>query len=170
MIALQRFDSNDYTQLIEWIDSKKILMQFGGPEFSYPLTVPQIEKHLRDPKRQSFKVIDLDNNITIGHAEIYNDSKNKKTLKICRVLIGDKSQRGKGLGNRIINELLKIIFIKQNMEKAELNVFDWNIGAIKCYEKVGFIVNPKEASKLIMNGELWKTINMIIEKKDWKNI
>ncbi len=63
--------------------------------------------------------------------------------------------------------LLEIAFNELNKEKAELNVFDWNIGAIKCYEKVGFKINQNKVSNSIVKGENWKAINMIINRDDW---
>jgi len=50
-------------------------------------------------------------------------------------LIGDISNRGKGIGQQVIDELLKFSFGKIGVREVELNVYDWNIAGIKCYEK-----------------------------------
>jgi RimJ/RimL family protein N-acetyltransferase len=43
-----------------------------------------------------------------------------------------------------MNELLDYSFRELDMNEVELNVYDWNIAGIKCYEKVGFVINPNK--------------------------
>ena len=59
-----------------------------------------------------------------------------------------------------------------NLDKntAELNVFDWNTSAIKCYEKVGFEINPNIKFERKINDQIWIAINMTIDKNKWKKI
>jgi len=166
MITLEPFDREDFERLINWVDNEEILVQFGGPIFSFPLTIKQLEEYKNDKQRLSFKVVDQSSKIIIGHAELFPSDDNK-TMKVCRILIGDKKNRGQGFGQEIINELLKISFLKLDKEKAELNVYDWNISAIKCYEKAGFIINPGKTSKLEVKGNIWTAINMTIDKQHW---
>lgn len=168
MITLEPFDRKDFERLISWIDNEEILVQFGGPLFSFPLTIKQLEDYTNDTQRLSFKVVDQTSKTTIGHAELF-PSDDENTIKICRILIGDETNRGKGWGQKIINELLKISFIKLGKEKVELNVYNWNVNAIKCYEKVGFNINPGKTFKSQVKGNCWTAINMIIEKTHWTN-
>ena len=50
----------------------------------------------------------------------------------------------------------------------ELNVYDWNIGAIKCYGKAGFIIDKDKSKTINVNGNIWTSISMSIAKNDWK--
>lgn len=166
-IKLELFEEKDFERLIKWSYREEILTQFSGSIFTFPLTFEQLNNYITNKERLSFKVIDSFNDIVIGHAEI-SPSEDINTIKICRILIGDKTKRGKGYGKKIIKSLLDKAFKELNKEKAELNVYEWNIGAIKCYEKVGFKINRNKTSTSIVNGENWKAINMIINKNDWK--
>lgn len=165
-IRLELFEENDFERLIKWSDSQEILTQFAGSIFTFPLTTKQLNHYIDTAERLPFKVIDSATNIVIGHAEI-SPLKEVDTIKICRILIGDKTKRGKGYGKKIIKSLLEKAFIDLRKEKAELNVFDWNTGAIKCYEKVGFKINQQKTSTTIVNGKNWSAINMTIHKSDW---
>jgi RimJ/RimL family protein N-acetyltransferase len=165
MVKLERFEKNDFQRLINWVDTEELLVQFGGPIFSFPLTFEQLEEYISDPKRSIFKVIELPSNNVIGHAELVPSD--FKTVKICRILVGDESKRGKGLGQGLINELLEMSFLQLGYEKAELNVYDWNIGAIKCYEKNGFMRNPDKVNSVEVNGNIWTALNMTVLKSDW---
>ncbi|UEG49706.1 GNAT family N-acetyltransferase [Ferruginibacter lapsinanis] len=166
MITLEPFERTDFERLINWIDTEEILVQFGGPIFSFPLTIEQLEAYTNDKQRLSFKVVDQSSKTPIGHAELFPSDDNK-TMKICRILIGDKQKRGQGLGQQIINELLKISFITLGKERAELNVYDWNTSAIKCYEKVGFTINPDKIFTSTVKENTWTAINMTIDKQHW---
>jgi RimJ/RimL family protein N-acetyltransferase len=165
MVQLERFDTNDFERLINWVDNEELLVQFAGPIFSFPLTIDQLDEYLRDPHRLIYKVIEQPSKKVIGHAELVPSVNN--SVKICRVLIGDKSQRGKGLGKQLINELLKIAFLQFGFEKAELNVYDWNTGAIICYEKNGFIRNPGIQNRIEVDGNSWTALNMTVLRSDW---
>lgn len=163
MIKLEPFKKEDFSRLISWSSNEEALIQFAGTVFTFPLTKTQLTDYVNDKNRLSYKVLSEKNEI-IGHAEI-SPSEDKDTVKICRILIGDKAFRGKGLGKEIINKLLNIAFNSLNKNRAELNVYDWNIGAIKCYEKVGFITNTDKNSTSIVKSKIWNSINMIITKE-----
>jgi RimJ/RimL family protein N-acetyltransferase len=46
-----------------------------------------------------------------------------------------------------------------------LYVFDWNIAAIKCYEKAGFVTDKGVTKRREANGKIWTAIKMLIDKK-----
>ncbi|MFB3389979.1 GNAT family N-acetyltransferase [Flavobacterium sp. LAR06] len=62
-------------------------------------------------------------------------------------------------------------FIRENRKERniELNVFDFNVGAIKCYEKVGFSINPDKILIREVDGETWTALNMVLKLDEWKN-
>ncbi|OXA94982.1 GNAT family N-acetyltransferase [Flavobacterium hercynium] len=166
MIRLEKFDEEFYPELINSIKDAKELMQFGGPEFTFPLTEEQIDKTLSDENRIAFRVVNTSNNTTIGHSEIYfkDDS-----AKLGRILIVDKNQRGRGVGEQMVILLIEFIFENRNERRIELNVFDFNIGAIKCYEKVGFVIKPDKKLIREVEGETWTALNMVLNLEVWKN-
>lgn len=159
MIRLEKFSESDFDLLISWIHSEEELIQFAGPIFSYPLTHSQLLTYLSDEKRNSFKVIDSKNGSVLGHAEIYY--KDVHSAKLCRILIGEKSYRGKGLGTQLINLLVTMIQNNNQIDLIELNVYEHNFSAIRCYEKCGFKINPEVSNEIKVNGNVWKSINMI---------
>jgi len=60
--------------------------------------------------------------------------------------------------------LLAYAFENRNAEIVELNVFDWNIAGIKCYEKCGFKVNPEIKMVFKVGDENRDTINMVVRR------
>ena len=166
MIELTPFEISDFDKLISWIDSEEMLMQFSGPAFTFPLTNGQLKINLEDKNRFAYRVVDLSTKSMIGYSEIYLSDKTSALLG--RIIIGDPEFRGKGFGQQIVKNLLEISFNQFEIEKAELNVFDWNISAIRCYEKAGFVTNPNKTYTRKINGVAWTAVNMVIEKSSWK--
>ena len=161
MIRLEKFGSDHYADLISWIENEEALMQFAGPAYSFPLTPEQLDISVSDKNRIAFRIVNNETDLSIGHAEIYLLD---NSAKIGRILIGDKEQRGKGLGKQIVNLLLDYAFSNLNRTTVELNVFDWNIAAIKCYEKTGFTKNLDKKLERKISGQTWVAFNMSIEK------
>lgn len=166
-IRLEKFGRENYAGLIAWVDSEEALMQFAGPLFKYPLTAEQLDISLSDKNRLAFRVIDNETNQVIGHAEIYLS---QSSAKIGRILIGDKQHRGKGLGQQIVQLLLDFSFANFNILFVELNVFDWNTAAIKCYEKAGFTINPGKTLERKVKDKTWTAINMTIAKERYEQL
>jgi RimJ/RimL family protein N-acetyltransferase len=142
-------------------------MQFAGPAFAFPLTRDQLDKSLSDPNRFAFKVVDPGKEMVIGHAEIYLT---KESAYLGRILIGDPQARGKGLGQQIVSSLLDYAFDVLEQTTVQLNVFKWNTGAIRCYEKTGFCINPDKKAERVVNGQTWIALNMNIDKQKWKRL
>jgi len=164
MISLLPFNQNDFERFKSCIKSQDELFQFAGPIFTYPLTDDQLQSYINDSRRIAFNVIHSDTKEVIGHCELNFES----TLpRLSRILIADSTARGKGLGKLIVHEMLKQLFNERNFESADLNVFDWNKSAIRCYEQVGFTINPTIVKSQMNNGKPWIALNMVITKEEW---
>ncbi|HSY62465.1 MAG TPA: GNAT family N-acetyltransferase [Cytophaga sp.] len=164
MIFLSPFNQNDFERFKSWIKSQDELFQFAGPIFTYPLTDEQLITYINDSRRITFKVIHSNTNEVIGHCELNFEN---ALPRLSRILIADTNARDKGLGKLIVHKMLEELFIKRNFDTADLNVFDWNKNAIRCYEQVGFAINPAIVKSQMNNGEAWTALNMVISKKDW---
>ena len=159
-ICLRPFERRDFTRLIAWIDSEQLLYQFAGPVFQYPLTEFQLEHYLAESDRIPYVVEDCVSGKAVGHAEIFRLSDTRG--KLCRLLISDPRQRGRGIGQELVRELLRICREEFGFQEMELNVYDWNLPAIHCYEKAGFVRNPLKSSLLNIGSETWRSVNMTL--------
>ncbi|MDR4889809.1 GNAT family protein [Fredinandcohnia sp. QZ13] len=172
MIQLQCFERSDFRQLIDWIETPQFLLQWGGPAFEYPLTDSQLEKYMENANSSTsealiYKVLDKEAGTTIGHISLGKIDWRNKSARVGKVLIGDKSARGKGIGQQMIKEVLKIAFDDLKLHRVSLAVFDFNHSAIACYEKAGFIKEGllRDTGK---NGEeYWSVWEMSILENEW---
>ncbi len=165
MIRLQKFDRNDYDNLIRWIDSEEMLIQIAGRQMTFPVTREQLDVSQADPNRNAFSMIDTETGKSIGHCELYLM---EHSAKIDRVIIGDRSMKGKGICRQVMDLLLDYGFNVMKQELIELNVFTWNASAIRCYEKAGLIKNLEKTMEFDTNGEKWIAFNMSIDRENYE--
>ncbi|MFJ8526480.1 GNAT family N-acetyltransferase [Bacillus sp. NPDC094106] len=175
MIQLDYFERKDFNQLIDWIDSEEFLLQWGGPVFTYPLQEKQLEKYIENANHENadvfvYKVIKQDTGTVIGHISLGKIDRINKSARIGKVLVGDKDMRGKSIGEKMINAVLNVTFEELELNRVSLGVFDFNIAAIACYEKVGFVKEEflRDARKI--GNEYWNLWEMSISYNKWCSI
>jgi RimJ/RimL family protein N-acetyltransferase len=143
MITLQYFVPSDFQQLISWSGDEAFLLQWAGPEFKYPLTEDQLLEYIKGANdiershRLIYKAMETETNQTVGHISIGRIERDNRSARIGKVLIGNKSSRGKGDGTQIMQQALRIGFEELHLHRISLGVFDFNESARKCYGKTG---------------------------------
>ncbi|MEO6903911.1 MAG: GNAT family protein [Bacteroidia bacterium] len=162
MIELKPFTKYDFEIFKSWILCEEELFQFAGSIFSYPLTDDELKNYIQMTDKKPFKVILNSTNETIGHCELNFENGNNR---LSRILIGNKDLRGQKIGEQIVRKMVHLLFLDQSINEVDLNVFDWNSGAIKCYEKVGFKINQANTGEITVNGIVWKRLNMVLKRK-----
>lgn len=162
MIKLQPFTENDFDLFKSWIDNEEELFQFAGPIFSYPLTDEQLTGYIKMTDKKPLKVVLNSTQETIGHCELNHENGNNR---LSRILIGKKELRGQKIGEQVVRKMVELLFQNPKINEVDLNVFDWNKGAIKCYKKAGFRINPKATTTHTKHGNVWTAINMVLTRK-----
>ena len=72
MIQLELFKEEDFSRLINWVDSKKLMYVFSAERFTFPLNHQQLIEYINTKDRVAYKVIDMISNKIIGHADFSN--------------------------------------------------------------------------------------------------
>jgi RimJ/RimL family protein N-acetyltransferase len=116
--------------------------------------------------RLIFRVVDSDNDVIIGHAELNNIDLKNRSARICRILIGDNQNRNRGFGKAIIKELIRIGFNDLSLHRLDLGVFEFNLQAIKCYQDCGLNIEGLFKDKTRVGNEYWSSYNMSIINKE----
>ena len=141
-LILRPFREADIPDLIEWSGDEQFLLQWGGPRLKYPFDLTQgmsiVKESDRDDSHFRAYTAWLDGTSRVGHAEIGNIDYENRSGRFMRLLVGDTEKRGQGLGEALVRSLLDIAFDDLELHRVELGVFDFNVGARKCYEKAGF--------------------------------
>ncbi|MCZ8521374.1 MULTISPECIES: GNAT family N-acetyltransferase [Paenibacillus] len=171
MIKLEPFGRTDFGQLMEWIDSPEFLFQWGGQTFSFPLSEQQLDHYIKNSNTDAaqtliYRVVQEENNEVIGHIQLQIDPINK-SARVGKVLIGKRGLRGQGIGQEMIKKVLTIAFEEIKLHRVSLGVLDFNLSAIACYEKAGFVKEGLFRDKRRMDNEFWSVWEMSILEKEW---
>lgn len=175
LIRLEHFGRQDFDLLISWIDSPAFLMQWAGPHFKYPLDVEQLNHYMEGANEENaevhiFKVILDKTNETIGHISLNHIDLKNRTARIGKVLLGNNAIRGKGIGQKMVTEVLKIAFDRLSLHRVGLGVFDFNESAIKSYEKVGFVKEGLLRDVRKVGDEYWSLWEMSMLEDEWRGM
>ena len=82
------------------------------------------------------------------------------------VFIGEKNYLGKGVGQAATKLVLEFAFKKLKLHKVFLRVLSDNIGAIKSYEKSGFVQEGFFKDEICTDGKYESVIFMAIFNKE----
>ena len=125
-------NDNNKNDIVKWTNEKgkDFLEQWTGKSLDFPLTESQI-----DDLKDIYSI--FCENDSVGMIQKIREGMN--SIHIGRFLINPELT-GKGLGKRALLEFISLIFQEKNVNSITLNVFDYNVGAKKLYEKVGFKV------------------------------
>ena len=158
MLKLEPFNQDDFSRLINWIDTKRELVQFAGDLFTYPLSEDQLHAYLSQEKLVAKKIIHIESGEVIGHCEL---NFLNEYPRLSRILIGNKQNRGLGYGTKIIRLMIDAIQKEIPSKQVELRVFGYNTNAIKLYEKEGFVIQEKQTLQFqYTDDESWTNYYM----------
>ncbi|UQZ37359.1 GNAT family N-acetyltransferase [Paenibacillus sp. PK3_47] len=165
VIRMEQFERQDFMQLIGWIESPEFMVQWGGRTFNYPLTEEQLENYIRS-NALIYRVVYEENDEVIGHINLTVDPVNNSG-RIGKVIVGRRDLQGQGIGQQMVQKLLNIAFGELKLHRVSLGVFDFNHGALACYEKAGFVKDGflREARKV--GSEYWNLWEMSMLEQEW---
>ena len=140
-------NDNNKNDIVKWTNEKgkDFLEQWAGKSLDFPLTENQI-----DDLNDIYSIFCENEFVGI----IQKIRKEMDNVHIGRFLINPELT-GRGLGKKALIEFINLIFQDEDVNSITLNVFDYNVGAKKLYEKVGFKVvnvteNPMKKYMMIM--------------------
>ena len=150
MKIIKGINDKNKNDIVKWTNEKgkDFLELWAGENADFPLTVSQI-----DNMNNVYSIFCENEFVGI----IQKIRKELDNIHIGRFLINPELT-GKGLGKRALLKFINLIFQEKNVNSITLNVFDYNVGAKKLYDNVGFKVvnvteNPMKKYMMIMKKD-----------------
>ncbi|MBD1936822.1 GNAT family protein [Microcoleus sp. FACHB-68] len=173
-IELQPFERDDFARLIGWITSADLIQQWAPSTFTYPLDDNQLEKYIQTsqgekPTKKIFKAVDTHTFAVVGHIELDRIDLQNRSGTVSRVLVGEASLRGQGIGTQMVKKLLQFGFEELKLHRISIGVFDFNIAGVSCYEKVGFVKEGYFRDAYKAGDKYWSYYVMSILESEWKS-
>lgn len=167
-LHLRPFASEDFALLQSWFGDDAAVVQWGGPDIGYPLDREQLEAMLPAaradgaPLRESWMVMERAD--VVGHFQLaFNWRCRQATLG--RVAIAPDG-RGRGHAHGLIRLAVEAAFRHAELHRLELKVYDFNLPAIRTYERAGFVHEGMTRESVPMGSSFWNTLIMSMLRSD----
>jgi RimJ/RimL family protein N-acetyltransferase len=170
-IALREYQLSDLDYMRRWVNDPEITNTLSDV-FLFPHSKNETESFLSmmvegKSSAKSFVIADKDSLDYIGQIDLFKiDWKNRFAL--LAVVIGRKEYLGKGYGSEAIRILQRFAFEELNLNRIELEVYEYNERAYKCYLKCGFKEEGRYRKKIYRVGKYWDSICMSILRSEYE--
>lgn len=115
--------------------------------------------------RADWAVIRLDDGAHIGEVVLNGLDAENESINLRIALSGDAA-RGRGYGTEAVRAVLDHAFDAAGLHRVGLDVFSFNPGAQRAYEKCGFVVEGRQRHTMKWDGEWVDSILMGILATD----
>lgn len=133
--TLSKATSADIDELMSWFPQAEDVMIWGGPSFRYPFSRKTFFKDVYWGKMASFALRNSAGNFA-AFGQVYERF---SCINFARLVV-NPTMRGRGIGKRLISQLMKVSAPMFNCEEYSLFVFRENTPAYECYKAMGFAV------------------------------
>jgi len=101
-----------------------------------------IQKTRSNPKALFLAIVLHDNAEHVGNVKLEPIEWGHRCATL-GIMIGAPSARGRGLGERVVREVVRLAFADLKLNRVMLGVASDNLAGVRCYEKVGFVIEGR---------------------------
>ena len=177
MVRLELLQDGDFETIAQWNEGKTadFVTQWAGPGYALPLTAEKLKEYnagYNTPGGSQFiyRIMDDTTNEMIGTVQLLRIDREAGTAVVGRFLIGAENLRGKGMGQEALALITHKGFDEFALNKLALNVYDHNIGAIMCYEKVGYVKAVYKPDAVQSQNGAWGSWHMALDRDRWHTL
>ncbi len=166
-IYLSPRNSEDVELFTEWLNDFETTDYIGRSGLL--TTIASEKKYLEEnfSPEATFVIVTIKDNKMIGTISLENIDNINRTATL-GIFIGDKNYRNKGYGTEAIKLLLEYGFRYMNLYNIKLDLMEFNIRALKCYEKCGFREYGRRRKCKFINGKYYDSISMDILSEEFE--
>lgn len=168
---LREYRIEDLPWIRQWVNDPDIVCHLSDI-FLYPHPEQSTEAYLDaalegNSDSKGFVIADPSTEAYIGQLGLDSiDWKNR--VGRVGIVIGSTEQMGRGYGTEAMKLLVNFAFLEMNLNRLELEVYDFNVRAIRSYLSCGFVQEGRLRERIYKNGRYHDVIQMGILKTDWK--
>jgi RimJ/RimL family protein N-acetyltransferase len=172
-IMLREYSKADLPWMRKWVNDPKVVGTLSDA-FLYPHTELGTEQFLNSmlegkSEMKGFVIADKETAEYIGQIDLlYVDWKNR-TAEM-GIVVGRSELHGKGYGSEAIQLLQQFVFHRLNLNRLQLQLYDFNTAAYNCYIKCGFKEDGRQKQRYFYEGSYADVIWMGILKEDYERM
>ena len=165
-VSLRLMEEADYWGTIGWLNDQEVTRWMQKP---YPQTEQSMKAYaesMKDPNL--YLAIYLNGqNKHIGNISM-RDNRDYNYHSEISIVIGDKSEWGKGYATDAIKLLTDYCFNTRNIHKLRAGAVVCNEGCIKAFVGAGFRKETIESEAVYAQGKFRDIVIMTYHKNDWR--
>jgi RimJ/RimL family protein N-acetyltransferase len=169
-VLLREYQYEDLPFIRQWVNDFEITNNLHDI-FIYPQTIHDTESFLKQKVEgttdKGFIIAEPKTQEYIGQIDLHRVDWKNRTASL-GIVIGRQEYLGQGYGKEAIELLKKFVFNTLNLHRLELEVYEFNIRAHKCYLKCGLIEEGRLRKKLFREGNYWDVIQMGILRDEYE--
>jgi RimJ/RimL family protein N-acetyltransferase len=139
-----------------------------------PLSSAQIKKQYEELDKDAekhnafnFAVRLKEDDRLIGVARLFHIEWTHGTAAL-QIGIGDRADRGKGYGTEALHMLLRYAFDEINLYRLAATTAEYNTGAIRFFERAGFVVEVLRRQAIQRDGKRWDAVMLGLLRDEWR--
>ena len=167
-LYLSPVNVEDAPTYVKWLNDKTVSENLG---LDMKVTTLEGEKEWlkKNQNDYNFAIVLKENDELIGNCGFDEIDLIHRNARL-GIFIGDEKNRGNGYGKEAIKLLLEYGFNNLNLNNIMLNVYEFNKGAIKVYESLGFKKFGTRHKSYYFKGKFYDEIQMEILKEEYNEI
>jgi RimJ/RimL family protein N-acetyltransferase len=168
LVRLREMRLEDAETFVRWLNNPDTADRLAGG--AMPMTIEQEREWIAANAGQridhcNFAVETLEG-VLIGSCSYHAlDWKNRRCL--VGWFLGEAAMRGKGYGTDMIETLLRVCFNVLGLRKVRLEVYGFNLEAIRLYERLGFTLEGTFRGERFIRGKWWDELRYGMFRSEW---
>lgn len=168
-IILRPIAFEDAPVFVSWFKDPEVV-QYMSPKI-YKINLAEekkyIKKVLKEKNELVYAILNKQKKL-VGSVAIHLDSRMSNNAGF-GIVIGDKTEWGKGYAGECINLLTDLVFKKLKINRLQLTVFVENKRAFKAYKKAGFKLEGRLREQVLsrVDGKYHDEYIMSILRSEW---
>lgn len=140
------------------------------PASPAPLTRDAFDARLAradaDPSGKNVRfVIDVDGE-AVGSVSLFGFDELARHAEVGIAVVAES--RGKGIGTAAISQIVEFAFVRCNLRRVHLQAIASNLGAIRAYERAGFVIEGRQREHAWVRGRYEDIVVMGLLRSDWR--
>ncbi|KAE8838282.1 hypothetical protein PTNB73_03702 [Pyrenophora teres f. teres] len=122
-------------------------------------------------RRKQGNVVDEQFGTAIGILHLRGPGPHEQHHRTTDVCIDILPQyQGKGYGSEAIRWAMDYAFRRAGLHSMRMRAFGWNVGAIRLYEKLGFVMEGREREAVWFEGRWWDSVTLGMLEDEWRSL
>lgn len=168
-IYLRGLERGDLTgNMFQWANDSEVTyyMFMGAMPNTIELLEEEYEQLVKSKNDVVFAVIEKETDIHIGNVGLYVINWISRSAEF-RIIIGEKEHWDRGIGTEATKFTVEYAFKRLNLNKVWLGVNAAHKGAIRAYEKAGFVHEGILRQEIYRDGTYYDAVRMSILREEY---